>query len=550
MKVHLLHSGRDFGFAAEPPPGHADLIRDLELTTLLDSMAEGDKFLYETSAKVLLASLDDPGAIRYRQQVLADCLDQPGVIRQMYSVAVAALEDKRHMWGYGGTYRTPSSNLSGAVGYLEAYVARLRQLRQIADEHAGKFRSDGLRALFATIAQELDDEYFDEISYHLTQLRFRSGVLISARLDRDNSGIGFVLRAPDRAGRRWTERLGIAPRTSYSFTLPPRDEAGGQILGDLTGRGINLVADAAAQSADHIGSYFTMLRAELAFYVGCLNLADRLAAKGVPVTVPVPAQPAEHAFSCTDLRDACLELRSPDPVTGNDVAAGGKSLVIITGANSGGKSTFLRSAGVAQLMMQCGLFVTARSFTADVAHGIFTHFIREEDASMTSGRLDDELRRMSAIADRIGPHCLVLFNESFAGTNEREGSEIGYQVVRALLDAGIKVLFVTHRYALADRIRQRHASSALFLRAERHPDGRRQYKLAAKDPLPTSFGEDLYHRLGGWLAEDEIEAAPLGAGSGAWSKASPDEQDGGCGQHGGHGTVEGAPGAWRPEKAL
>ena len=172
--------------------------------------------------------------------------------------------------------------------------------------------------------RELDDEYFEEISYHLKQLRFRAGVLISAELDRDNSGINFVLRAPGDGRRRWTERLGIGPRSSYSFSLPPRDEAGGQILSDLTSRGINLVANAAAQSADHIGSYFTMLRAELGFYVGCLNLADRLAAKGVPTAVPEPAKPSSLAFSCTDLRDACLELQSPDPVVGNDVQADGK----------------------------------------------------------------------------------------------------------------------------------------------------------------------------------------------------------------------------------
>ena len=247
---------------------------------------------------------------------------------------------------------------------LELHIreARLRQLRQIADDHAGKFRSDGLRTLFATLHRELDDEYFQEISDHLKQLRFRAGVLISAELDRDNSGIGFVLRAPGDARRRWTDRLGIGPRSTYSFTIAPRDQAGGQILEDLTSRGVNLVASAAAQSADHIRSYFTMLRAELGFYVSCLNLADRLAAKGAPTTVPDPAQPSSPAFSCTDLRDACLELQSAGPVTGNDVQADGKSLVIITGANSGGKSTFLRSAGLAQLMMQCGLFVTARSY--------------------------------------------------------------------------------------------------------------------------------------------------------------------------------------------
>ena len=87
-----------------------------------------------------------------------------------------------------------------------------------------------------------------------------------------------------------------------------------------------------------------------------------------------------------------------------------------------GKSTFLRSAGLAQLMMQCGMFVTARSLQASVCQGIFTHFIREEDPAMISGRLDEELTRMSTIADQISPHCLILFNESFAAPNEREGS--------------------------------------------------------------------------------------------------------------------------------
>ena len=345
-------------------------------------------------------------------------------------------------------------------------------------------------------------------------------MLIDAELDRDNSGFNFVLRAPGDARPRWKERLGIGSRSTYSFTLPPRDEAGGQILADLTSRGINLVANAAAQSADHIGSYFTMLRAELGFYVSCLNLADRLAAKGVPTSVPEPRQPSPVTFSCTNLRDACLELQSEGAVVGNDVQADGKSLVIITGANSGGKSTFLRSVGLAQLMMQCGLFVAAESYRANVTRGIFTHFIRAEDSGMTSGRLDDELRRMNAIADQIRPHCLMLFNESFAGTNEREGSEIGRQVVRALLDAEVKVFFVTHRFDFAEGFHRQHADSSVFLRAERQPDGRRNYKLAVKEPLPTSFGEDLYYRLGGWLDEDKAFTTTV---TGAASTGEPDE---------------------------
>jgi DNA mismatch repair ATPase MutS len=509
MKVHLLYQTQDFDFAADLPAQHQELIQDLELATLLRAMADGDGFLSEVSTKVLLTCLHDPEAIQYRQRILADCLRHPEVIQEMYAVVAAAVQDRRSIWGsYGATYLGASSNLSGAVSHLEAYVARLRQLRTIADEHAGRFRSEGLQAAFATLQRELDDEYFEEISYHLNQLRFPAGVTISAELDRDNSGINFVLRAPGDVRRKWTEWLGIAPRSSYSFAISPRDEAGGQILADLTSRGINLVANAAAQSADHIKSYFTMLQAELGFYVGCLNLAGRLAAKGVPVTFPEPTPPSPPMFSCTDLRDTCLELQSDHPVVGNDVQADGKPLIIITGANSGGKSTFLRSVGVAQLMLGCGMFVTAGSCRASVTRGVFTHFIREEDPGMTSGRLDEELRRMNTTADQIQPHCLMLFNESFAGTNEREGSEIGYQIVRALLDAEIKVLFVSHRFGFAEHFRREHARSTLFLRAERQADGPRTYKLAVREPLPTSYAEDLYYQLGGWLPEDKPHDQP------------------------------------------
>jgi hypothetical protein len=507
MKAYLLYQDRDFEFGTALPSNHQDLIQDLELATLLQAMALGDKFLLDVSMRVLLTSVDEPAAILYRQQILADCIAEPEIVRDMYAIAVGALEDKRGIWGYSSQF--PSSILSGAVNQLESAVDHLKDLRNIADAHGERIRSTGLTTLFHTLQRELDDEYFQTISYHLKQLRFRDGEMLSAQLDRDNSGIGFVLRTDAGGKPSWKVRLGLGPRSSYTFTIPPRDEAGAQALSDLTSRGINLVANAAAQSADHILSYFTMLRAELGFYVGCLNLRDRLEAKGEPISFPEPSPWRPLTFSSAGLRDVCLALRAENPVVGNDVDAAGKSLVIITGANSGGKSTFLRSVGLAQLMMQCGMFVTAQTFRASVCKGVFTHFIREEDDTMTSGRLDEELSRMSAIADQIRPHCLMLFNESFAATNEREGSEIGRQVVGALLEAEIKVFFVTHQFDFAESFHNRHAESTLFLRAERQSDGRRNYKLAVAEPLPTSFGEDLYYRLGGWLDDDIQNGTPV-----------------------------------------
>jgi DNA mismatch repair ATPase MutS len=60
---------------------------------------------------------------------------------------------------------------------------------------------------------------------------------------------------------------------------------------------------------------------------------------------------------------------------------------------------------------------------------LFTHYKREEDTAMESGKFDEELSRMSTIVDELTPDAMVLFNESFAATNEREGSEIGMSAV-------------------------------------------------------------------------------------------------------------------------
>jgi hypothetical protein len=498
VKAHLLYPDQDFDVTADLPANSADVIQDLELSTVLEAMAAGDRFLYDVSARVMLASLTDPEIIRYRQRVLADCIAEPGVIRGMYAIAVGALEDKRGVWGFWAS-QNPTSILSGAVSQLEVLIVRLRELRQVADDHAAKFSSEGLTTLLQSLQRDLDDEYFATLNRHLKQLRFRNGELMSVQLDRDNSGINYVLRSG--SGRRgWKERVGIEPRSIYSFAIPPRDEAGAQALEDMANRGINLVANAAAQSADHVSSYFTMLRAELGFYVSCLNLRDELTARDQPVTFPVPSPWNGQEFTCADLRDASLALRA-ERVVGNDVDADGKSLVIITGANSGGKSTFLRSVGLAQLMMQCGMFVTAAALRVSVCRQVFTHFIREEDPGMVSGRLDEELTRLSTVADQIAPHSLILFNESFAATNEREGSEIGRQVVRALLEAGIRVFFVTHQFDFADGFHRNSPGTTLFLRAPREPDGRRTYQLIVAEPLPTSYGQDIYYRIGGWLGE-------------------------------------------------
>ena len=274
-------------------------------------------------------------------------------------------------------------------------------------------------------------------------------------------------------------------------------------------RGIKRVTIALAESAYHVATFFTMLRTELAFYVGCLNLHDRLAAKGEPTCIPVPASAGERTNHFNGLYDVSLTLHMTGRVAGNSAVADGKNLVIITGANQGGKSCFLRSIGLAQLMMQSGMFVGAESFTGELCPALFTHYKREEDATMKSGKFDEELARMSAIVDEIKPNSMVLFNESFAATNEREGSEIARQIVCALLEKRVKVFFVTHLYQFARAFFETRTADGLFLRAERLPDGRRTFRLVEGAPFETSYGEDLYRTIFGSGTHDTSKVATV-----------------------------------------
>jgi len=493
MRVFLLYPDQDFDLQRELPLNEAALTQDLELNRLFNAMARGDRFLYEVAQKTVLSSLRSPDPIRYRQDILKDCLKNPAIVRNIYDLAVDSIESKKkHYYWFSGRY--PSSTLHTSVEMLQTFVGFLKDLKNIADEQAANFASAGFTQFFAMLEHELSDDYFALVQTHLKELKFRNGVLISAELGRGNQGTNYVLRKSPDHKRSWLERF-FAKEPAFTYRVPERDVNGARALSELRGRGINLVANALAQSADHILSFFNLLRIELAFYIGCLNLHDQLTDKGEPTCFPVPVPPDERRESFRGLYDVCLALSLDQRVVGNDLDADAKDLMIITGANQGGKSTFLRSLGLAQLLMQCGMFVPAASFSANICDGLFTHYKREEDVTMSSGKLDEELKRLSAIVDAVRTNSLLLFNESFAATNEREGSEIAGQIIAALLEKGIKICFVTHLYELAQSFYDQNLANAIFLRAQRQAGGGRTYKLIEGIPLKTSYGQDLYNRI-------------------------------------------------------
>jgi hypothetical protein len=275
MKAFLMYKGQDFDLKRPLPPNEQALTQDLALDVLFDAMALGDDFMLEVAKKAVLSSLTNIDAILYRQNILRDCLNQPSIVRDMYRIAIEAIEsEKENFLGFFNRY--PGGILSRAVDLLQTFVGLLRRLRTIADQQAETFESEGFSRFFAMLTEELSDDYFAKIEEQLRELKVRQGVLISAELGKGNKGTNYVLRKSPPNAQRWIARLFAQKPQVYTFHLHPRDEGGARALSELRDRGLNLVANALAQSTDHILSFFQMLRTELAFYVGCLNLHGNL----------------------------------------------------------------------------------------------------------------------------------------------------------------------------------------------------------------------------------------------------------------------------------
>jgi hypothetical protein len=494
----LLHRDRDAHLAgADPPdvdPALAAVAADLGLDDVVAAMAAGDELLADVARRVLLASLVDGDDLAWRQAALGDALEHRQLVRDLYDLAGEGLARERGV--YGGLVSNPTSILQRSIEVLEGLLDVLRRLRAVAAANVDAVSSEAFGSLLARLRDTLDDAFLTAAAEHLQRLRFRHGVIVGVRLGVGGKGVGHVLREP-ALRPPVLRRLLPGSRSPTTIRVDEHDDAGARALQELREQAVAPVADVLAQASTDVLGALDALRREVGFYLGCGHLADRLRELGGATCIPELRADGQPELSTTGLYDAGLLLRSGQPVVANDVVADGRPLVLVTGANQGGKSTFLRSVGLAQLMAQAGMFVAADAFRSTVAAHLFTHFERGEDATMVSGRLDAELAEMSAIVDRLRPGDLLLLNESFGSTNEREGSLLARDIVGALTAAGIRVVYVTHLYDLAEALHREDPAGTCFLRAERRPDGTRTYRLLEGAPLPTSYGQDLFDEVFG-----------------------------------------------------
>ncbi len=493
MKVCLLLPEGSARPESIPAFARTALKKDLELDTILNAVAGRDDFILESLTEAIFSPLSEPELIAYRQEVLRDAEAHPEEVRAIYDLCLSA--DRRRLGTMGTLNWMNNYDLNatfhGAVESLTELTDTLRKLRKLAETCEDSFRSRGFRALFRTLQEEVTDDYLEEIRRQVTELRASDGFLVSVKLGSYLQGTDYVLL---KKSKKQLLELTVAP----SYRPDEKDDSGKDIPARQA-RAVNGVTNALAQSAVYLFDFFDLLRKELAFYIGCLILMEGMKSKSMPMCYPSLEPRESEARSWAGLYDISLVVTKRAAVTGNDLKTENKRIYLITGANQGGKSTFLRSLGQAQLMAQCGMPVGASGFSAPLRGSVYSHFKREEDRWMGSGKLDEELERMRRITDRIRPGDLLLLNESFSSTSEREGSEMLRQVTQALTECGVEVFSVSHLHTYATAFRGRE--DVQFLRAQRRESGERTFRIVPGEPLETAYGEDLYRDVFGKTKE-------------------------------------------------
>jgi DNA mismatch repair protein MutS len=137
----------------------------------------------------------------------------------------------------------------------------------------------------------------------------------------------------------------------------------------------------------------------------------------------------------------------------NDTLVGGGSgnILLITGPNMAGKSTYIRQVALITLMAQMGSFVPAREATIGVADRIFARVGASDELTRGQSTFMVEMTETARILNTATRRSLVILDEIGRGTSTYDGISLAWSVVEHLHDhVGCRTLFATHYHELTD----------------------------------------------------------------------------------------------------
>ncbi len=399
--VLLLEAVSDMERLVNRVRGHSATPRDL--VGLANSLEAAPKI------KVILCEDDDADKVEWLAERITDNGEVIELVRQSIS------DDPPLSVGDGNVIRKGFSpdldEVRGASRNAQDYIARLEQKER---ERTGiKSLKVGYNRVFG---------YYIEIS---------------------NSNLA---QAPEDYVRRQTlvggERFITPEMKEYeSLILNAQDR-----IGEIEGALFRQVCQQVAGHADQILSTARAI-ANIDAFASLAEVASRFG-------YVRPVLDEGDAVTIKQGRHPVVERMLPaGNFVANDaaLASGGEQLIILTGPNMAGKSTYIRQVAVIVLMAQIGSFVPADSARIGVCDRIFTRVGLQDDLAMGQSTFMVEMVETAAILNHATPRSLIVLDEIGRGTSTYDGLAIARAVAEHLHNnprLGCKTLFATHYHEL------------------------------------------------------------------------------------------------------
>ena len=259
-----------------------------------------------------------------------------------------------------------------------------------------------------------------------------------------------------------------------------------------------------------------------AFAIGQLDVLSTFAERAIALKYVAPEFVIEEGIHIVGGRHPVVE-QIAQPFIANDVVLSPyRQMLLITGPNMGGKSTFMRQTALIVLLAHCGCFVPANSAKIGKIDRIFTRIGASDDLAGGRSTFMVEMTETANILNNATPHSLVLLDEIGRGTSTFDGLSLAWACGKQLLERNRSyTLFATHYFELTRLVEEfkqvanvhldaaEHGNSIVFLHSVQEGAANQSYGLqvAALAGIPKSVVASARRKLT-QLENQNIEAGP------------------------------------------